>query len=499
VICQPGELSCSGNLELYHPHLYHNILDMYSNRTNPSSGKGAVPTGFAEEVVISDSTFRSQHRAIESAAKPNIKKRKREERGDASVLYGDGAYKGPFAKWKDPTPEAATDESGSEIEIEVTDSEEDGQDSTKVVKKEIKFATDYIPENQADSSDFLGSERLDWQGRTYMHVPRDLDTNLLRDTSDERNFVPKKLVHTWKDMSGESGKAITGLKFFPNYGHLLLATSASGKVLLYDVYRNGREALRSYNGHNRGVTDVCFNNDGTSFITSSQDRSIKLWDTETGACKVKFSTNKTPRVIKFNPDPSHNSEFLAGMQDKKILQYDIRTPDQIVQEYDHHIDAINTLTFCDEARRFVSTSDDRSLRAWEYGIPVPIKIVSEPDMFALSRAAAHPKKEMIAFQGADNEIHVYGSSDRFRQNRKKGFRGHNTAGSGIDLDISPDGEFMLSGDNGGYFCVWSWKTCKMLHKMKAAENVPILACGWHPKERATIVTGDAKGIIKLWD
>jgi pre-mRNA-processing factor 17 len=473
---------------------------MFSNSRAPTTGKGAVPTGFADEIVISDATFRTHHHAIEGSSKPN-KKRKREDKGDASVLYGENAYKGPFAKWKEPTPEAKTDESGSEIEIEVTDSEqdEDGENPQKVRPPKTTFVTDYAPEQQGESTDFLGSEELDWQGRTYMHVPRDLHINLLRDTSDERNFLPKlKLEHTWTETAGETGKAITALRFFPGPGHLLLASSASGKVLLFDVYRNDREALRSYNGHTRSCNDICFANDGTEFLTASHDRTIKLWDTETGACKTKINVGSTPRVVRFNPDPAHSNEFLAGMHDKKILQYDIRTPETVVQEYDRHTEAVNTITFCDEAKRFVSTSDDRSLRAWEYGIPVEIKIVSEPDMFPLVRAVHHPKKEMIAFQRGDNQIDVYSSADRFRQNRKKGFRGHNTAGSGIDLDISPDGQYLLSGDNGGYVCIWDWKSCKLLNKEKASENVPILGCAWHPKEPAMVITGDARGVIKLW-
>ena len=44
-----------------------------------------------------------------------------------------------------------------------------------------------------------------------------------------------------------------------------------------------------------------------------------------------------------------------------------------VQEYNYHLGAVNTVTFIDDARRFVSSSDDKSLRVWEFGIPVQIK------------------------------------------------------------------------------------------------------------------------------
>lgn len=119
-------------------------------------------------------------------------------------------------------------------------------------------------------------------------------------------------------------------------------------------------------------------------------------------------------------------------------------------------------------------------------------------MYSMVRSAPHPSGKYVAFQSADNQITVYASTDRFRQNRKKGFRGHNTAGYACDVSISPDGQFISSGDSGGYVCFWDWKTCKMWHKIQASDS-PVLAVQWHPRETSKVVTGDLNGAIKYWD
>ena len=46
-----------------------------------------------------------------------------------------------------------------------------------------------------------------------------------------------------------------------------------------------------------------------------------------------------------------------------------------MQEYNEHLGAVNTITFIDDNRRFVTSSDDKSLRVWEFGIPVQIKYI----------------------------------------------------------------------------------------------------------------------------
>ncbi|EQB78433.1 pre-mRNA-processing factor 17-like protein [Camelus ferus] len=125
-------------------------------------------------------------------------------------------------------------------------------------------------------------------------------------------------------------------------------------------------------GHSKAVRDICFNTAGTQFLSAAYDRYLKLWDTETGQCISRFTNRKVPYCVKFNPDEDKQNLFVAGMSDKKIVQWDIRSG-EIVQEYDRHLGAVNTIVFVDENRRFVSTSDDKSLRVWEWemaGMPV---------------------------------------------------------------------------------------------------------------------------------
>ncbi|TPX35292.1 hypothetical protein SmJEL517_g02354 [Synchytrium microbalum] len=335
---------------------------------------------------------------------------------------------------------------------------------------------------------FHGESEKDYLGRTYMHVPTDLDVNLLGESGSQECFLPKKLIHTW---TGHT-KGVNAIRFFPKSGHLLLSCSMDGKAKLWDVYHD-RRVLRTYIGHSKGIRDVSFNNDGTRFLTASYDRFMKLWDTETGQCISSFTTRKTPYCIKFNPDDDKQHIFLAGMQDKKIVQFDINSG-EITQEYDQHLGAVNTITFVDDNRRFVTTSDDKTLRVWEYDIPVVIKYIAEPDMHSMPAAALSPNKKWLVCTSLDNQIVVYSARDRFRENRKKGFRGHLIAGYACQPSFSPDGRFISSGDSAGFVWFWDWKSCKVLKKMKCHDRV-VLNAEWHPHETSKMATCSWDGTI----
>ncbi|XP_071692987.1 uncharacterized protein [Rutidosis leptorrhynchoides] len=338
----------------------------------------------------------------------------------------------------------------------------------------------------SDKSTFHGKEEKDYQGRSWIAPPKDAKA------TNDHCYIPKRLVHTW---SGHT-KGVSAIRFFPKHGHLILSAGMDCKVKIWDVVNSGK-CMRTYMGHSKAVRDISFCNDGSKFLTAGYDKNIKYWDTETGQVISTFSTGKVPYVVKLNPDDDKQKILLAGMSDKKIVQWDINTG-QITQEYDQHLGAVNTITFVDNNRRFVTSSDDKSLRVWEFGIPVVIKYISEPHMHSMPAISLHPNGNWLAAQSLDNQILIYSTRERFQLNKKKRFAGHIAAGYACQVNFSPDGRFVMSGDGEGKCWFWDWKTCKVFKTLKCHDGVCIGA-EWHPLEQSKVATCGWDGLIKYWD
>ena len=78
------------------------------------------------------------------------------------------------------------------------------------------------------------------------------------------------------------------------------------------------------------------------------------------------------------------------------------------------------------------------------------------------------------------------------------FKGHVIAGYACRPGISPDGNFVMSGDSDGRLWFWDWKSCKVFRKLKCHEQVCIQAL-WHPVESSRVATCSWDGTIKYWD
>ncbi|KAI9462328.1 pre-mRNA splicing factor [Lactarius psammicola] len=461
-------------------HLTHSILGYSQNPSvdpNAPSILGSVEAAEANNFAMLDSV------RVPNAKRKELK-RKRNPKGDLETVDGDNAYVGPWASWTGEEPVAVVPEG----EEGAGDEEESESESEVTITKKTK------PKRGApgqESSVFHGKSMTDYQGRTYISPPLGEAPHLQSELGSQESFIPKVCIHTW---TGHTN-GVSVIRLFPETGHLLLSGSMDTKIKLWDVYTHGN-CLRTFHGHGKAVKDVTFSNDGRKFLSCGYDRYLKLWDTETGQCLQRFNNGRIPYVVRFHPDEDKQNIFLAGMSDKKIIQYDINSG-EITQEYDQHLGPVNTITFVDENRRFVTTSDDKTIRAWDFDIPVVIKYIAEPHMHSMPAVTLHPSKKYFAAQSLDNQILVY-STDSFRQNRKKRFAGHSVAGYACQVGFSPDGKWISSGDGEGNVVFWDWRTGRIKSRLRAHSKV-VIAHEWLPHETSKVVTASWDGLIKLWD
>uniref|UniRef100_UPI00358E4ADD pre-mRNA-processing factor 17 n=1 Tax=Myxine glutinosa TaxID=7769 RepID=UPI00358E4ADD len=414
---------------------------------------------------------------FETSKKRPGDRRRRLQGNDPGDLDG---FLGPWGKYVDEREVAKP-----------TDEEQRELDEFAAKRQRRSRRVDEAPNEE--KTIFHVKDSVDYQGRSYLHPPQDAEINLRADVPPpEKCYLPKKQIHAW---TGHT-KGVSAIRLFPRSGHLLLSCGMDSKLKLWEVYKE-RRCLRSFLGHSKAVRDACFNNDGTQFLSAGYDRLVRLWDTETGACISRFTNRRVPYCVRFNPDDDKQHLFVAGMSDKKIVTWDARSG-EIVQEYDRHLGAVNTITFVDENRRFVTTSDDKSLRVWEWDIPVDFKYIAEPSMHSMPAVTLSPNGKWLGCQSMDNQILVFGAHNRFRLNKKKVFKGHMVAGYACALDFSPDMSYVISGDADGRLNVWDWKTTKLYSKLRAHDGVCI-GCLWHPHETSRIITCGWDGLIKLWD
>ncbi|KAK9851127.1 hypothetical protein WJX84_004948 [Apatococcus fuscideae] len=470
--------SRGGHVEDYNINTYH-FDDQYS--TFNSLGYGAAPEGTG---YVGDDAAYQQHQGEGTTALANRLKKKKtaEERAaDAERRRQLQASADPGATWS-----LNARQPWALKEAKVTELTDEQKEFMAQIQKEKDEQGGGKGEAPAAKSHFHGKELVDYAGRSWIEPPRD------KHKENDYAFLPKRHIHTW---SGHS-KGVNAIRFFPEHGHLLLSAGLDGKIKIWDVFNSGK-CMRDYLGFSKGVKGIEFSNDGKRFLSTSYDRVIKLWDTETGQVITTLGEGKMWFVAKFHPDADKQNVVLAGCSDKKVYQWDMNTGD-LVQEYDYHLGAVNTITFVDEGRRFVTTSDDKTIRVWEYGIPVQIKYIADPGMHSIPAVTLHPNKQWFIGQSLDNQIVTYSTKDRFRQNRKKTFKGHTIAGYACRPNFAPDGRYVISGDGEGRCWFWDWKSTKSFRTIKAHDGVCI-DTEWHPLESSKVATAGWDGLIKYWD
>ncbi len=154
-------------------------------------------------------------------------------------------------------------------------------------------------------------------------------------------------------------RAVKSLSFSPN-GQILASGSWDKTIKLWDI-QTGQE-IYTLTGHQLQVTSVAFSSQGI-LASASFDRSIRLWYPDTWKnrpVQTLIGHVQAVLAVAFSP----NGQILAtGSDDKTIKLWDVSTG-SVIHTLSNHCWSVATVVFSADGETLISGSWDKTVKFW---------------------------------------------------------------------------------------------------------------------------------------
>lgn len=203
----------------------------------------------------------------------------------------------------------------------------------------------------------------------------------------------------------------------------------------------GPYALRqTLTGHTQTVESVAFTPDGQTLASGSRDRTIKLWDAQTGALKQTLTEPSAGAVyaVVFSPD---GKTLASGGADKTLRLWDTRTGN-LIHMWTGHSQSILAIAFSPAGQTLASGSFDKTIKIWDVqtGALRQTLTSEHPDGV---RAIAFSQQGHLASGDYDDTIKLWEPSDGDYRPGARTLPGHGNLVTSVVF--SPDGKTLASG------------------------------------------------------
>lgn len=120
------------------------------------------------------------------------------------------------------------------------------------------------------------------------------------------------------------------------------------------------ECIRSFEGHRDWVHAISVFGDSKHFISGSDDRTVKLWNCDRKDCVRTFEGHAS--FVK-SLTPIDATRFLSGSRDRTIKLFSISCG-SCLQTFQGHTDVVSVIAALSSSNRFVSGSHDNTIQCW---------------------------------------------------------------------------------------------------------------------------------------
>ncbi len=326
--------------------------------------------------------------------------------------------------------------------------------------------------------------------RAYRHATHEkakAEANEQR--AHQLNYVANMgLAYTaFENGNAARGNALLNV-FLPDLSHTSPAAQVERGFEWRYLWRRNHQETATLRGHASSVNMVIFAPDGQRLASASWDRTIKLWDVQSGKTVVTFTGHRdSVNAVAFTPD---GQRLASASSDHTLKLWDVQSGQAIVT-FNGHTDSVWSITCSPDGKTLASASNDKTVKLWD--------VASGRELATLT---GHSASVNTIFFAPDGKLLATGSTDktvklwdvRSRQVVAT-LTGHEDLINSIAF--GPDGQTLASASWDGTVKLWDLRSKRELATF-SGHTSRVWAVAFAPDGK-TIASGDDNGLVKLWD
>jgi WD40 repeat protein len=248
--------------------------------------------------------------------------------------------------------------------------------------------------------------------------------------------------------------------------------------------------IRTLRGHWQPVNGCAVSPDGDWIVSASDDTTLKLWDSRTGAeLRTLQGHRRSITSCAVSPD---GDWIVSASKDQTLKVWDSRTGAELRTLQGHRQD-VNCCAVSPDGAWIVSASGDGTLKVWDSRTGAELRTLwGHRELASVTSCAVSPDGTWIVSASDDGTLKLWDSRTRAELPM---LQGH--IGSVYSCAVSPKGDWVVSASWDGTLKMWDTHKGVVLATLKGHKS-HVLGCAVSPDGTWIASISDDK-TLKLWD